>query len=379
MDSSDPIAPAIAETVGFLEFFKDLADPRQPGKIDYPLEEILLLCLTAVLAGAAHITEIALFGEKRIALLRRLRPFANGTPRHDHLGDILATLDAEQFQRCFAAWVAERCGVPEGVIAIDGKTSRRTRGKGKAALHLVSAFAARQRLVLAQAKVADKSNEIIAIPKLLDLLHIEGAIVTIDAMGCQRDSARKIVDKKADYILALKGNQGSLREDAEVFADEQIANGFKNTKVTQAETVDGDHGRIETRTVTVMHDIGWLRERHDWPGLSALAMVISLRETAGKTEQERRFYITSSALPAEQLAPAIRDHWGVENSPHWVMDMIFRDDESRVRNGHAPANLAAIRHMALNLIRARKGKLSIRANRKAAAWDDNHLISLLVA
>jgi len=183
MDDSDAVVPAVAETVGFLAYFKDLPDPRQQGKVTYPLEEVLLLCLTATLAGAEHITEIALFGEKRIDLLRRLRPFTNGTPRHDHLGDILATLDAEQFQRCFAAWVAARTGLPEGVIAIDGKTSRRTRGKGKAALHLVSAFAARQRLVLGQAKVADKSNEIVAIPKLLDLLHIEGAIVTIDAMG----------------------------------------------------------------------------------------------------------------------------------------------------------------------------------------------------
>ena len=379
MDDSAAVLPAVAEAVGFLEYFKHLADPRQQGKVTYPLEEILLLCLTATLAGAEHITEIALFGETRIALLRRLRPFANGTPRHDHLGDILATLDAEQFQRCFAAWVAARTGLPEGVIAIDGKTSRRTRGKGKAALHLVSAFAARQRLVLGQARVAAKSNEIVAIPKLLDLLHIKGAIVTIDAMGCQHDIARKIIDKKADYILALKGNQGSLRKDAELFADEQIAHGFADTAMTCAQTVDGEHGRIETRTLTVMHDVDWLRQRHNWPGLTALAMVESVREIAGKAERERRFYITSAALTAEHLAPAIRDHWSIENSLHWVMDMIFRDDDSRVRNGNAPANLAAIRHMAHNLIRARKGRLSVKANLKAAAWDDSHLTGLLIA
>jgi predicted transposase YbfD/YdcC len=379
MDDSDAVLPAVAETVGFLESFKDLADPRQQGKVTYPLEEILLLCLMATLAGAEHVTEIALFGEKKIGLLRRLRSFTNGTPRHDHLGDILATLDAEQFQRCFAAWVAARTGVPEGVIAIDGKTSRRTRGKGKAALHLVSAFAARQRLVLGQAQGADKSNEIIAIPKLLDLLQVEGAIVTIDAMGCQREIARKIIDKKADYILALKGNQGSLRADAELFADEQIASGFAETVVSRTQTIDGEHGRIETRRVTVMHNIDWLRQRYDWPGLTALAMVESIRETVDKVEQERRFYITSSALTAEHLAPAIRDHGSVENSLHWVMDMVFRDNESRLRTGHAPANLAAVRHMAQNLIRARKGKLSVKANLKAAAWDDSHLISLLIA
>jgi predicted transposase YbfD/YdcC len=206
--------------------------------------------------------------------------------------------------------------------------------------------------------VADKSNEIVAIPKLLDLLQIEGAIVTIDAMGCQREIARKIVDKKADYILALKGNQGSLREDAELFADEQIARDFADTTVSRAQTVDGEHGRIETRTLTVMHDVDWLRQRHDWPGLTALAMLESVREIAGKVERERRFYITSSTLPAACLAPAIRDHWSIENSLHWVMDMVFRDDDSRLRNGNAPANVAAIRHMAQNLIRARKGTLS---------------------
>jgi predicted transposase YbfD/YdcC len=379
MASSDAALPAAAEVIGFLDHFKDLHDPRQQGKVDYPLDEILLLCLTATLAGAEHVTEIALFGEKKLGLLRRLRPFANGTPRHDHLGDILATLDAEQFQRCFAAWVGASTGLPEGVIAIDGKTSRRTRGKGKAALHLVSAFAARQRLVLGQTAVADKSNEIVAIPKLLDLLQIEGAIVTIDAMGCQREIARKIIDKKADYILALKGNQGRLREDAELFADEQIARGFADTTVSRAQTVDGEHGRIETRTLTVMHDVDWLRQCHDWPGLTALAMVESVREIAGKIERERRFYITSSSLPAASLASAIRDHWSIENSLHWVMDMVFRDDENRLRNGNAPANLAAIRHMAQNLIQARKGPLSVKANRKAAAWDDSHLIRLLVA
>ena len=202
-----------------------MPDPRQRGKVTYPLEEVLLLCLLAVLAGAETFIDIALFGGKKLALLRRFRPFTDGTPSHDHLGDIFATLDAEQFQRCFVAWVAALTGAPAGVIAIDGKTSRRSGTKkkkgGKAPIHMVSAFAARQRLVLGQVKVAEKSNEIVAIPKLLDMLAIEGAIVTIDAMGCQRDIAQKILDKKADYVLALKGNQGSLREDVELFVAEQ--------------------------------------------------------------------------------------------------------------------------------------------------------------
>ena len=236
------------EALVFLDFFGDLPDPRQPGKVIYPLPEVLLLCLLAVLSGAEDFVTIARWGQGRINFLRRFLPFKDGTPSHDQLGDIFATLDATIFQRCFVAWVASITGVSADVIAIDGKTSRRSadKRKGKAAIHMVSAFAARQRLVLGQVKVADKSNEIIAIPALLDMLAIEGAVVTIDAMGC--DISQKIIDKKADYILALKGNQGTLRVDVEVFAAEQKANGFKDTKVSQHKTVDADHGRVETRT-----------------------------------------------------------------------------------------------------------------------------------
>jgi len=250
---------------------------------------------------------------------------------------------------------------------------------------MVSAFAARQRLVLGQVKVADKSNEIVAIPALLDMLAIEGAVITIDAMGCQRDIAQKVLDKKADYILALKGNQGSLREDVELFAVEQKANGFCDTKITRHETVDGDHGRIETRTYTVIHDVAWLQERHQWPGLQGVVMVESQREIPGaspqtdKIERETRFYITSLLWIAAQLGPAIRGHWMVENGLHWVMDMNFRDDECRVRTDHAPANFTTIKHMALNLIRRAPGKDSLRLRRKVAAWDDDFLASLIAA
>ncbi len=376
---------AVAETVVFLSFFKDLPDPRQKGKVIYPLAEVLLLCLLAVLAGAETITDIARFGEKKLDLLRRFRPFAAGTPAHDHLGDILATLDAEAFQRCFVAWVAALVGVPEGVVAIDGKTVRRSKGVAKDAIHMVSAFAARQRLVLGQVKVADKGNEIVAIPKLLDMLAIEGAVVTIDAMGCQRAIAQKIVNKKADYILALKGNQGTLREDVELFAAEQKANDFKDTTITHHQTVDGDHGRIETRDITVIHDVGWLQERHDWPALASIVMVQSTRVIPGPTrdtdkiEHETRFYITSLMLAAILIGPLIRDHWAVENSLHWVLDMVFRDDECRLRTDHAPANFTTLKHMALNLIRRAKTKDSIRLRRKVAAWDDEFLSSLIAA
>ena len=267
------------------------------------------------------------------------------------------------------------------MIAIDGKTSRRSYQKtgAKAAIHMVSAFAARQRLVLGQVKVADKSNEIVAIPKLLEMLAIEGAIVTIDAMGCQRDIAQKILDKKADYVLALKGNQGRLREDVELFVAEQKAKEFKDTKISRHETVDGDHGRIETRTTTVIHEAAWLQERHGWPGLKAIVIVDSTREIAGRIERETRFYITSLVLLASRLGPIVRSHWAVENSLHWVMDMIFRDDECRVRTDHAPANFTTLKHMAHNLIRKAPGKDSLRLRRKVAAWDDEFLASLIAA
>jgi len=372
---------ALGEATVFLDYFKDLPDPRQRGKIIYPLAEVLLLCLLAVLGGAETFVDIARFGEKKLGLLRRFRPFRDGTPSHDHLGDIFATLDPGKFQRCFVSWVATLTGTSADVIAIDGKTLRRSYQKkgAKAPIHMVSAFAARQRLVLGQVKVAEKSNEIVAIPALLDMMMIEGAIVTIDAMGCQRDIAAKILEKKADYVLALKGNQGTLCEDVEVFVAEQKANGFKDTKVSRYETVDGDHGRIETRTYTAIHDVAWLQERHDWPGLQGVVMVESTREIADKIERETRFYITSLVWLANALGPVIRSHWAIENSLHWVMDMIFRDDECRIRTDHAPANFTTLKHMAHNLIRKAPGKDSMRLKRKVAAWDDDFLASLIAA
>jgi len=370
---------ALYEAVVFLSHFKDLPDPRQSGKVTYPLDEILLLCLLAVLAGSEAITDIARFGEKKLDLLRRFRPFADGTPAHDHLGDILAALDAEAFQRCFVAWVASITGIAAEVIAIDGKTSRRSHNKrrGKPAIHMVSAFAARQRLVLGQVKVAEKANEIVAIPRLLDLLAIEGAIVTIDAMGCQRGIAQTIIDKKADYVLALKGNQESLHEDVKLFLAEQRANHFNDTTISRDRSVDADHGRIETRDVTVIHDVDWLKERHAWPGLRGVVMVESCRDLGERTERETRLYLTSLAATAAVLGPVVRSHWAIENSLHWVMDMTFRDDEARIRTDNAPVNFTTIKHMAHNLIRNARGKDSLRLRRKLAAWDDDFLVSLL--
>jgi predicted transposase YbfD/YdcC len=384
VESSVEEIGALYESVAFLNYFNDLPDVRQSGKVKYPLDEILLLCLLAVVAGAETITDIARFGRHKLSFLRRFRPFADGTPAHDHLGDILATLDPEPFERCFVAWVASQTGVPAEVVAIDGKTVRRSGSKTskkkkdpKGPIHIVSAFAARQRLVLGQVKVGEKSNEIVAIPKLLRMLAIEGAVVTIDAMGCQRDIAQTIIDKKADYILALKGNQGTLKDDVKLFVDEQKAVDFKDAKVSRDKTVDGDHGRIETREVTVVHDVEWLRERHDWPGLKSVVVVESTREVAGKIDREMRLYITSLVLLANQIGPMIRGHWMIENGLHWVLDMIFRDDECRVRTDNAPANFAIIKHIAYNLMRRASTKDSMRLRRKVAAWDDEFLASLI--
>ena len=379
MDATTEDDGSLFEATVFLSHFKDLPDSRQPGKVIYPLDEVLLLVLLATLAGAEAFTDIARFGEKKLALLRRFRPFRDGTPPHDRIGDIFASLEAEPFQRCFVAWMAAVTGIPAGVIAIDGKTVRRSGRKrdDQAPIHMVSAFAARQRLVLGQVKVAEKSNEITAIPKLLSMLAIEGAIVTIDAMGCQRDIAQKILDKKADYVLALKGNQGSLRADVELFAAEQKARSFADTTITRDTTVDGDHGRIETRTTTVIHDVAWIQERHDWPGLEAVVMVESRREINEKIESETRFYLTSLVMVAALMGPVVRSHWAVENSLHWVMDMVFRDDECRVRTEHAPANFTTIKHMAHNLLRTANSKDSLRLRRKVAAWDDDFLAALI--
>jgi len=367
------------QVVEFLDHFVDLEDPRQRGKVLYPLDEVLLLCLVGVIACCESWVEIAKFGEKKLALLRRFRPFADGTPSHDQLGDIFAVLDAEQFQRCFIAWVASLTGLGPDIIAVDGKTLRRAYqgGGAQAPIHMVSAWSARQNLVLGQAKVADKSNEIIAIPRLLELLTIKGATVTIDAMGCQREIAATIIAKGADYVLALKGNQGTLREDVELLFTEQRARNFADLAVDRHETVEKSHGRIEIRTTTVTDDIAWLRQSHGWPGLRSIVMVETVREIGAKIERETRFYITSRPPDAAALADTIRGHWGIENGLHWVMDMVFRDDECRIRKKNAPANFATIKHMASNLLRRAPGKDSMRVKRRLAAWDDDFLATLL--
>ena len=339
---------------------------------------MLLLALLAVLAGAEGFTDIARFGKKKLALLRRYRPFANGTPSHDHLGDIFASLDPVAFRRCFVAWTARLTGAPAGVIAIDGKTSRRSGRKGgEDLLHMVSAFAARNHLVLGQIKTDAKSNEITAIPRLLEMISVEGAVVTIDAMGCQRAIAQKILDRKADYILALKGNQGTLCRDVGRYVEKHKKLGFKGIAASVHETQEDSHGRTVTRRVRVIADVDWLNTRHDWPGLKSVVVIESTRQIGDKTACETRSYLASGCWDAKCAGGMIRDHWAVENSLHWIMDMNFGDDACRVRTGNAAENFVALKHMAANLARRAPGKDSVRLRLKTAAWDDAYLERLI--
>lgn len=363
----------------FLGHFADLPDPRQALKVLYPLDEVLLLTLCAVLCGADGWVSVSLFGKTKLDFLRHFLPYANGVPSHDQLGLIFGALDAAAFQKCFIAWAQGLSDTIDGVVAVDGKTLRRSfdRAGNKTAIHMVSAWSSKQKLVLGARAVEEKSNEITAIPELLDLLAITGAIVTIDAMGCQKKIAEKIIAKGADYVLGLKGNQGTLRDDVEILFDEQMTNGFKDISVSKTADTDAGHGRIETREVFATADIGWLKERHGWKGLNTITMVLSIRETAMGSEQERRFYISSLPADAEKLAAAIRAHWGVENSLHWVLDVHFRDDDCRIRKKNAPANFTAIKRATVNALKKAPSKDSIKSKRLLAGWDEEFLAKTL--
>jgi predicted transposase YbfD/YdcC len=370
------------DEIGFLAHFGRLEDPRQSAKTLYPLSEVLLVSLCAVICGADSWVEVSTFGKMKLDFLRRFLPFKDGVPSHDTFGDVFAALDPEAFRDCFVAWTASLARHIEGVVAIDGKTLRRSfdRANGQAAIHMVSAWSSSQHLVLGQEKVAEKSNEITAIPKLLDLLSLKGAIVTIDAIGCQTAVAQKIVDKDADYVLALKGNQGTLHRDIELFFQEQVARDFADARFDHHATVDADHGRIEERDCWATDDIDWLRKLHaDWPALHSIVMIRARRTLNGETSTETRYFISSLAADACQLAEAVRAHWGIENRLHWVLDMTFREDESRIRKDNAPHNASILKHMALNMLKKTPSRRSIRLKRKSAGWDNDFLASVLTA
>jgi predicted transposase YbfD/YdcC len=373
--------PPASRSKSLLDHFSALEDPREGWRVLYPLPEILLLVLCATLAGMEDFVEIVLWGEQRLDFLRRFLPYERGVPAHDTLNDVINALDPELFKACFLAWVESlRDEAPE-IIAIDGKTSRRTHAKsrGREPLHLVSAWASRQRLVLGQEAVADKSNEIIAIPLLLKRLELTGALVTIDAMGTQIEIAKTIIEGGGDYLLSLKANWPALRDEVETFFADPA-----NAPDCQAhDTVDADHGRLEQRQHRVCHKLDWLLsdrrfpDERRFPDLAAIAMVESRTERSGKIETERRYYLASAKLDAKAFALAVRAHWGVENRLHWVLDVVFHDDLARLRSGHGPLNMAIVKHMAINLIRHPKDKHSLKNRRKLACLNVDYLESLI--
>jgi len=361
-------------TISLLNHFAKLKDPRQLVKVLYPLPEILLLVLCATFVGADDFVEIRHWGETHMDFLRRFLPFNNGIPSHDALNDLINALSPKLFSECFVAWVNTLRDNDPDIIAVDGKTSRRThaKSKGRQPLHMVSAWASRQRLVLGQEATDVKSNEITAIPLLLERLELKGALVTIDAMGCQTRIAAAILERGADYLLAVKDNQPTLHDDIKRYFDDAPA-----SELQIAETVDGDHGRIETRRHVVSHKVDWLAGDSRFPGIKTIAMVENRTERNGETSCERRYYISSAFLLALLFANAVRCHWHIENRLHWVLDVVFREDLSRLRTGHGPHNMATVRHMVMNLLRATKPGKSLKVRRKLAGWDPDYLYAVL--
>lgn len=363
-----------------LDHFAALSDPRQAWKVLYPLPEVLLLVLCGTLAGADDFVEVRRWGMMNQAFLRRFLPYAHGVPSHDTLNDVVCALDGELFSARFTAWVEGLREAEPDIVAVDGKTSRRAhdRANGRDPLHLVSAWASRQRLVLGQQACEAKSNEIAAIPLLLERLALRGALVTIDAIGYQTNIARTVLDRGADYLPAVKANWPNLHDEIErFFADPAVAG------LDRCEDVGGDHGRVETRRHAVCRDVASLEGERRYPGeprfpgLRAIAMVEAEVERAGTTSRERRYYLSSLPLDARLFARAVRCHWHVENRLRWVLDVVFHDDLSRLRSDQGPRNMATVRHMAMNLPRGAKDKHSLKVRRKSAAWDTDYLDAIL--
>jgi predicted transposase YbfD/YdcC len=361
---------------GFLEEFSALPDSRSPWKIKHSVFELFLVAISALLCGANNWEEMALFAKEKMPLLRAFFPYQHGHPCKDTLRRFFRACDKIAFNQIFTEWMRSLHPVlAEKVIAIDGKTSRHSFDGEGDPLHLVTAFATEARLVLAQQAVSEKSNEITAIPKLLDMLALDGAIVTIDAMGCQYKIAEKICAKNGHYVLALKGNQGALHEDIQLFFNDKAL--IKNAK-TDTHT-DGGHGRIETRTCTVIDDVEWLRRRHPlWQSLNAIVCIHSVREIKGAIVHETRYFITSLPADPKHLLQTIRSHWAIENSLHWSLDMTFLDDQNRTRKDNAPANIAVLRHIAINTLqRCKPPKQSLSSFRKQIGWNNTVLSKIL--
>jgi len=364
--------------------FAELEDPRSGPAILHRLIDTVVIALCAVICGADGWVEVEQFGQAKYTWLKGFLELPHGIPSHDTFGRVFARLDAEQFARSFLSWVRAVAQVTKGqVIAIDGKTLRRSHDRylGKEAIRMVSAWATANRLVLGQIKVDEKSNEITAIPHLLRLLDISGCLVTVDALGCQKEIAAQIVAQGGDYLLALKENQGALYRRVQVlFAHAQTPDG-REMPGDETQTTHKDHGRLEKRVCYTLSTRDWLfylDPEGEWPRLQTVIKVVAERQVNGACSEETRFYISSAPGDARRLQQAVRDHWGVENGLHWVLDIAFREDESRIRKGNGDQNFSLLRRLALNLLRHDHSiKAGIKARRHRAGWDESYLLKVL--
>jgi len=366
------------ERKAFLDHFADLEEPRS-RESRHDLQELLLVAVCAVLSGADGWASVALWGQTKLGWLRQFLPFENGTASHDTFGRVFAMLDAAVFERCFISWMTSVCGAFQGLeVAIDGKTLRQSKSRGGKAIHMVSAFASGLGLTLGQVKTAEKSNEITAIPELLDALLLKGCIVTIDAAGCQTAIAAKIVEKECDYALAVKNNQPSLAQAIEGFFNGAQQKAWDGVPHTFAEWVEKDHGRIETRRCWAVDDLGCLGKDHKWTQPKTLVLVEAIREINGAASTERRYYISSLRADAERMGTVVRGHWGVENGLHWSLDVAYGEDQARMREGNSAENFSILRRITLNLLKPDKTvKAGIKNKRLKAGWDDAYRAKIL--
>ena len=367
----------------FQDYFATLTDPRCPDAPNsrHQLMDMLIIAVCAVICGADGWEDIEEYGTSQAEWFATFLDLPHGIPGHDTFRRVLSRLDPEELTQCFIAWTEALSEASGGdIVSIDGKTLRHSfdQATGQAAIHMVSAWASANRLVLGQLKVEEKSNEITAIPKLIQMLDIAGATVTIDAMGCQKEIAKVITDREADYVLALKENHPTLSGDVTRFFDEAKATAFADIAHAYHETVDGDHGRIETRRYWITSDIEWLGAKASWAKLHSIGMVESCRAVGETVQVETRYFLTSLPAQGVRFAQAVRQHWGIENSLHWVLDVSFHEDACRIRKDQGAQIFSMLRHIAINLLRQeRRHKRGIKARRKRAGWDRDYLLHVL--